>query len=417
MRFKILSNGSVTDPIGFTASGMHCGIKKSFRKLDTALIVSDVPAVAAGTFTTSRVKAWPLYHDLRIMKRAKHRVIFANSGNANCFNGRTGAKAVTLALELLKKELKIPKREIFIASTGIIGKAFPVKKIERAIPQLVEDLSRDGGHDAARGILTTDTVPKEMSVRFLVDRKPVTLSVMAKGAGMVNPEMNAAGVRAGSLNGRHATMLCYVTTDANITKHMLQKAVSASVDVTFNRLVIDNDQSTNDMVVALANARAGNRKIVSQDSRYTLFQEALTHVFAYVARELARDGEGVQHVCEIVVKGARSKEDSDRLGRQIASSMLFKTMLAGEDPNWGRLMGCVGASGVDYSPKLNIAFDGVPVLVNGREKLVNRRRVRQILKNKEYQLEVNLKKGNSTGRFWATDLTKFYVWINSSYSS
>src|SRR3990167_3218223 len=169
MKFKLLSNGSVTDPKGFRAAGKYCGIKQSFRKLDLALIQSEVPAVSGATFTTNRVKAWPLQYDLRIVHGARHRVIFANSGNANCFNGRGGKRAVSRTLDLLSKKLKVPKREIFVASTGIIGKPFPIKKIERAIPTLIDSLSAEGGHDAARGILTTDTVPKEIAVRFTVD--------------------------------------------------------------------------------------------------------------------------------------------------------------------------------------------------------------------------------------------------------
>lgn len=417
MRLTVVPSGSITNPKGFRAAGMYCGIKKSFRKFDVALIQSEVPAVSAATFTTSRVKAWPLQHDIGVVSGAQHRVIFANSGNANCFNGVGGKRAVSRILNVLSRKLKIPKRQIFVASTGVIGRPVPIEKIERAIPTLVENLSAKGGHDAARGILTTDTVPKEVAVRFIVDAKPVTLAAMAKGAGMVNPNMNARGNWNGRVGVREATMLCFLTTDLAISKKMLQKALSTAVGQTFNRLVIDNDQSTNDMVLMLANGKAGNRMILQQDRRFALFQEALDYVCASTAHALARDGEGVQHVCEIVVKGARSPIEGQNLGRQIASSMLFKTMLAGEDPNWGRLMGCIGSSGVSYSPHLDISFDGVPVLLNGREQARNRTRIRQILKKKEYRLEVNLKRGKFGERFWATDLTKFYVWINSRYST
>lgn len=411
--FKVIPDGSVTIPEGFLASGMNAGIKKSFRKFDVSFIYSEVPAVSAGTFTTNRVKAWPLIHDLKVIRNRFHRVIFSNSGNANCFNGASGKKAVAVSLGLISKKLKIPKRQIFLASTGIIGRAFPIEKLRYAIPQLIDSLSKDGGHNAARGILTTDTHPKEIAVRFLIDGRPVTLAGMAKGAGMVYPDMNATGIR----NAHHATMLCYLTTDLDISKTMLQQALSRAVDQSFNKVVIDNDQSTNDMVLIFANRKAGNRTIRKPDKRLRIFQEALNFVCAYIARDLARDGEGVTHVCEVVVKGAKTQEEARRLCDRISCSMLFKTMLAGGDPNWGRIMGSVGASGVSFSPKLDISFDGIPILVNGNERLKNRNRLRQILKKKEFKLEVNLKSGRSEERYWTTDLTKFYVWINSTYST
>ena len=417
MSFKVLSNGSVTSPEGFLASGMNARIKKSSRKLDVSLIYSETPAVSAGTFTTNRVKAWPLLHDLRIIRNRYHRVIFSNSGNANCFNGKTGEQAVLVSLNLLSKKFRIPKSQIFLASTGIIGRAFPIDRIEKAIPSLTKSLSKDGGHDAARGILTTDTHPKEIAIRFLIDRKPVTLAAMAKGAGMVYPDMNATGIRNGSLKDRHATMLCFLTTDLHISKSMLQKALSYAVGETFNKIVIDNDQSTNDTVLILANGEARNKKITTADKRFRLFQAALVHVCEFIAKGLVRDGEGVTHVCEVMVKGARNSEEGRRLCDTISSSMFFKTMLAGEDPNWGRLMGSVGASGVRFSPKLDISFEGVPILLNGKEKISNKGRLRRILKKKEFRLEINLKSGKHQERFWTTDLTKFYVWINSRYST
>ena len=417
MKFQVLVDGSVTDPKGYLASGMHCRIKTSFRKPDVALIRSVRPAVAAGTFTTNSVKAWPLLYDLKIMRRPHHRVIFANSGNANCFNGPMGKRAVSETVRMLSSLLHVPKSEIFVASTGIIGRRFPIEKVRKAIPKLIRDLAPDGGHLAARGILTTDTIPKEIAVRFEIDHQPVTLAVMAKGAGMVEPQMNGSGIWAGGLKGSHATMLCFLTTDLHISKPMLQRAVEYAVEKTFNRLVIDNDRSTNDMVLILANGEAGNKKITVPDSRFKLFQEALVYVLECTALNLAKDGEGVKHVCEVVVTGAKNRSEAERLGRQISTSMLFKTMLAGEDPNWGRLMGCVGASSVSYSPALDISFDGIPVLRNGREQSSNIRNVRHVLQKKEFRLVVNLKEGKSSDRFWATDLTKFYVWINSTYST
>ncbi len=417
MKFETIPGGGVTIPSGFLASGMHAGIKKNANKFDTSLIYSEAPCVSAGMFTSNQVKAWPLLHNLRVIGHKSHRVIFANSGNANCFNGKTGQQAVSKSLTLLSKLLKVSSKEIFLGSTGVIGRKFPVKILDRAIPALVKTMSKDGGHCAARGILTTDTNTKEIAVRFKIDGKTVCLAAMAKGAGMIYPDMTANGKRAGSLKGKHATMLCYGTTDLNISKAMLQSAVNHAVRETFNKISIDNDQSTNDMVLVLANAKAGNPKITRPDKRFRLFQAAVTHIFRWIAQELVSDGEGVTHVCEIIVKGARKDVEATTLCRQIATSMLVKTMFAGGDPNWGRLMGCVGASGVSFSPKLDILFEGIPILRNGKEAEGNKNRLRQILKKKQYRLEIDLKRGRGRDSFLTTDLTKFYVWINSRYST
>ncbi|HLD56410.1 MAG TPA: bifunctional ornithine acetyltransferase/N-acetylglutamate synthase, partial [Candidatus Omnitrophota bacterium] len=210
----------------------------------------------------------------------------------------------------------------------------------------------------------------------------------------------------------------YLTTDLNISKTLLQQALSEAVNATFNKMVIDNDQSTNDMVLILANGKAKNKKITSlKDPNFLIFLGPLAFVCNRLVKELVRDGEGVTHVCNVVVRGAKTQEEASRLCRQICSSMLFKTMLAGEDPNWGRIMSSIGASQVDFSPKLDISFDGVPILNNGVEVLKNKQRLRKILKKKKFCLEINLKKGKFSERYWTTDLTKFYVWINSRYST
>jgi glutamate N-acetyltransferase/amino-acid N-acetyltransferase len=412
--FKVIADGSVTSPQGFLASGMHAGIKKNARKYDASLIYSEMPAVSAGVFTTNRVKAWPLYHDIKIIRQPFHRSILANSGNANCFNGAGGKTAVATTLALAAKCLKVRTDEIFVSSTGIIGREFPTLKLEQAIPALVQNLSAVGGHDAARGILTTDTRAKEIAVRFTIDGKEVTVGAMAKGAGMLYPKMNQTG---NSARPKHATMLCYITTDLNISKTMLQRALSFASDETFNRIAIDNDQSTNDTVLILANGKAGNRKIVSGDKRFQLFQAALKYACSHIARELVKDGEGVTHACELVVKGARNPQEARRLCERIATSMLVKTMFAGGDPNWGRLLCCVGSSEVSFSDSLDVSFDGVPILKNGREISRNKSKLRKTLQKKEFNLTIDLKSGRHESRYWMCDLTKFYVWINSTYSS
>ena len=408
MGWTLIKNGTVTSPNGFLASGMRAGIKASARKYDCSLVVSQVPAVSAGVFTLNTAKAWPLLYDETVIKRPAHRAILANSGNANCFNGESGRRTVRISRRLLSKLLKIDSKDIFLASTGMIGKPFPIDKLKAAIPVLVSQLARHGGTDAARGILTTDTCPKEIAVRFRIGNRWAKLGAMAKGAGMVFPHMAPSGER-------HATMLCFLTTDVAISKAMLNEALWQAARKTFNNIAIDNDMSTNDMVLVLANGLAKNEKITAPGKAFDTFQQAFTDVCAYLARELVKDGEGVRHVCEIQMKGARTEEEARRAGEQIATSMLVKTMLAGEDPNWGRVVAAIGASGVAFSKSLDISFDGIYVLKNGRPR--SKSKVRKVLRKNMFVLQVNLKKGTFEETFLTTDLTKFYVWINSAYSS
>ncbi|PIQ87498.1 MAG: bifunctional ornithine acetyltransferase/N-acetylglutamate synthase [Candidatus Omnitrophica bacterium CG11_big_fil_rev_8_21_14_0_20_45_26] len=410
MHITEIKDGSVTSPLGFLASGMRAGIKKSKRKFDSSLIFSAAPAISAGVFTTNKAKAWPLLYNESILSRSTHRAILANSGNANCFNGEIGRKTVQASVKLAAAKLKVKQQDVLVASTGIIGKAFPLEKFKAAIPVLVKKLSQAGGLDAAKGILTTDTVEKQMAVQFHIGGKLVTMGAMAKGAGMVYPHMVLPGKR-------HATMLCFVTTDLAISKSMLRRALDGAVQKTFNNIAIDNDISTNDMVLVLANGVAGNVRITGPGQSLDLVEAAMTHLFAYLSREMVKDGEGVQHVCEIRVKGARSQAEARKAASQIGTSMLVKTMFAGEDPNWGRVVAAVGASQVSFSKQLDISFDGIYILKNGKELTRNRSKTRLVLKKKMFVLQVDLKKGPFEETFLTTDLTKFYVWINSAYST
>ena len=412
MTIQILKEGSVTSAAGFLASGMHAGIKPIKRKYDCSLIYSERSAVSAGVFTINKAKAWPLVYDETVIHRPAHRAILANSGNANCFNGVSGQKTVKMSLKTLSSKLKIKSKEILLASTGIIGRPFPIEKLRAAIPVLVKQLSKEGANDSARGILTTDTIPKEIAVRFRISGKTVTLGGIAKGSGMVYPHMVLPQ------NGKkHATMLAFLTTDLSISKSMLKKALISVTNQTFNNIAIDNDISTNDMVIVLANGFAKNPKITKEDASFDTFVKALYTVSSYLSREMVKDGEGVQHVCEIRIKGAKTNEDARKAAKQIATSMLVKTMLTGEDPNWGRVVAAVGASRVDFSKTLDVSFDGIYILKNGRYLVHNKTKMRRVLHKKEFVLQVNLKKGSGEETFLTTDLTKFYVWINSTYSS
>lgn len=401
--FEKRRGGTVTTPLGFLAAGIRSGIKQK-RKHDSSLILSRVPAVAAGTFTKNRAKAWPVVYSMRAIQSPQHRAILASSGNANCFNGAAGRAAVQDSVETLARILKVGPEEILIAQTGIIGIPFPINRFKRALPKLVKRLSREGGRQAAKGILTTDHRTKEVGLSFYLGTKRVTIGAIAKGAGMVHPQM--------------ATMLCFITTDVRITKRLLRRALRRAVDETFNQIAIDNDQSTNDTVLILANGEAENSTITKVDHRYRLFRDALEEVCRYVARELVRDGEGVTKVCTLHVSGAKRPTEAERVARQIGTSMLFKTMLAGADPNWGRLVAAIGASGVAFSPKrLDIAFDGVSVLSHGKLRVTNLPRARRVLAKREFDLAIGLGKGRGRAEFITSDLTQKYVAINASYSS
>lgn len=401
--FEKRRRGTVTTPLGFLAAGIRSGIKRK-NKYDSTLIVSRGPAVAAATFTKNRAKAWPVIYSMKAIQGQRHRAILASSGNANCFNGPGGRTAVQTAVTELARLLKIGPEEILAAQTGIIGIPFPINRFTRALSKLVKRLSPEGGHQAAKGILTTDLRPKEVALSFHLGHKRVTIAAIAKGAGMVHPNM--------------ATLLCFITTDVRMTKRLLRRALRKAVDETFNRIAIDNDQSTNDTVFILANGEAGNPTITRVDRRYRVFREALEEVCRYTARELVRDGEGVTKVCNLHVIGAKRPTEAERAARQIATSMLFKTMLAGADPNWGRLVAAIGASGVAFDPdRLDIAFDGAAVLSHGKLRVRNLPRARRVLAKREFDLTIHLGRGHARAEFITSDLTAKYVLINSSYSS
>lgn len=393
----------MTTPLGFHAAGIRSGIKQK-KKYDSSLIVSITPAIAAGTFTKNRAKAWPVIYSMKVIHEPHHRAILASSGNANCFNGPKGKEAVLGSVYELAGLLKIRPEEILIAQTGLIGAPFPITRFKRALPKLVKRLSPEGGRQAAKGILTTDLRTKEVALSFHLGQKRVTIGAVAKGAGMVHPHM--------------ATMLCFITTDVKITKHLLRRALRKAVDETFNQIAIDNDQSTNDTVLILANGAAGNFTITRVDRRYRLFRDALEEVCRYIAKELVRDGEGVTKVCTLHVTGAKRPTEAERAARQIGTSMLFKTMLAGADPNWGRLVAAIGASGVAFNRnRLDIAFDEVSVLSHGKLRATHLPRARRVLAKGEFDITVGLGAGHARAEFITSDLTPKYVLINSSYSS
>jgi glutamate N-acetyltransferase/amino-acid N-acetyltransferase len=402
MTTQRIKYGTVTSPLGFLATGLHCGIKKN--KPDLALIVSTGSAVAGATFTRNTAKAWPLLWSEQAIRNHTHRAILCNSGNANCFNGEGGRRAVIESVKVLSRELAVAPKSLLVSSTGIIGKPFPTKKLTGAIPGLVQSLSREGGSKAAQAILTTDRVPKEIALAFKIEGVEVRIGAIAKGAGMMNPHM--------------ATMLCFITTDADIAKPLLKKALRESVEETFNQVSVDNDMSTNDTVFILANGLAKNPRITRRGKPYRIFLSHLKRVSRYIAKELVKDGEGATRVAQIRIKGARTDEDAKRIARRIGQSMLFKTMLAGGDPNWGRVVASLGATGIPFdSKKLDVSFEGAKILQHGRVLVHHRAGVRKSLQRKEVSVEVNLNLGKGEARYLTCDLTPAYVRINSWLST
>ena len=401
--WKKEKNGSVTSPLGFIANGLHAGIKKKKKRYDVSLIYSKTPCVAAGTFTTNRAKAWPVLYSMKAIHAPKHHAILGTSGNANCLNGPIGKKTVDELVWEVAKHLDVLPQEVLIAQTGIIGVPFPVTRVKRAVPKLVAKLSVNGGHGAGKGILTTDLSNKEIAISFELGGRKVTIAACAKGAGMVHPNM--------------ATMLCFITTDVAITKQLLRRAVRHAADDTFNQMAIDNDMSTNDMALCLANGEAGNPTIQKIGKDYWMFREALEEVMRYIAYEMVKDGEGVTHVCKLRVSGAKKPTEAEQVARQIANSMLFKTMLAGSNPNWGRIAAAIGASGVDFNFKnVSISFGDAHVVSQGRLRVLNIPRARRILQKREYTIDVVIGKGRGRAEFITSDLTTKYVLINAAYS-
>ncbi len=394
----------VTAPLGFRAAGLHCGIKKA-GVLDLALVVSDRSGPIGGVFTTNRVVAAPVALDRLHLRHGVGRAILINSGNANACTGRPGMAAAQRTAAVVARTLGIPIHEVFIGSTGVIGRPLPVDRIIKAVPALVERVSSLGGLSAARAILTTDLKPKAIARRARINGRTVIIGGMAKGSGMIHPAM--------------ATMLGYLTTDAAITRTALQRALTQAVDDSFNCISVDGDTSTNDTVLCLANGLAGNRPITEGTSAFRQFVRLLTEICQPLALAICRDGEGVTKVVRIEVEGARTTLQARQVANTIGTSNLVKTALFGEDANWGRVMAAIGRAGVTMDPaKINVSFGGVPMVRNGVGLgPAAERRIAKVFHRKEFTIQVKLGQGRHRSHLWTTDLSYDYVRINASYRS
>lgn len=405
----IIIKGGVTSPKGFLASGVKAGIKKSGRD-DLALLYSEVPAVAAAAFTTNRFQASPVKVSRAHLKLKNHQAIIANSGNANCANGAVGDRDAVMMCEFIGQSLLLDKREVLVASTGIIGHYLPLEKIEKALPDLVGELSESGGTKFAQAIMTTDTVKKELAVKLNLSGATVTIGGACKGVGMIYPVIKTE---------RHATMLCFLTTDAAITKEMLSSALAEAMDDSFNMVSVDGDMSTNDSCFIMANGLAKNEKIDEKGKDYRKFTEALKLATGELAKKLAMDGEGATKFIEINVAGAGSVPDARAIARKISVSSLFKCCVYGEDPNWGRVVAAAGASGIDFDPdKVDVYLGTVKAMSGGMSvKDFDREKARSLFKKKDVKIKIDLKSGRYSATAWTCDFSKEYVAINSEYST
>jgi glutamate N-acetyltransferase / amino-acid N-acetyltransferase len=396
-------NAGVTYPKGFLAAGTACGLKKNGEK-DLAIVVSEELAAASGVFTTNVVKGHSLKLTLEHIKKGFAKAIVINSGNANACVGEQGTVDALEMAESAAKALACSSKEILLGSTGVIGMKLNMPAVRSGIRNAVKALSSDGGHDAERAIMTTDLVPKEAAVELEIQGETVRIGGMAKGSGMIHPNM--------------ATMIGVITTDANISHGLLNKALKNIVKKTFNRVSVDGDTSVCDMVVILANGLAENSGIVKDDFEYEKFEKALEKVCTSLAKMVASDGEGATKLVEINVEGAVDAEDAYKVACAVAKSPLVKTAIFGEDANWGRILTAVGYSGADFDPDLvDIYIGKLMVCRNGTALDFDESKAKEILKQKEIEITINLKRGGSADRMWTCDFSYDYIKINGSYRS
>ena len=393
-------DGSVTSPKGFRADGLHCGLKD--EKPDLALIVSDTPAAAAALFTTNSLAAAPVALCKKQIDSGIAQAILVNSGNANACTGERGLQDARHMTEWTAKALHLVPDNILIASTGVIGHYLPMGIIRNGIARITSSLTTSGGERAAEAIMTTDTRPKHRAITFDLQGVPVTIGAIAKGSGMIQPNM--------------ATMICIVTTDVAIEPQLLKNALNRVANVTLNALTIDGEMSTNDCILALANGQSKAPGIESMNADYEAFEKALYQLLLEMTLLLARDGEGATKLITITVREALSEQDARKAARAIANSMLVKTALYGQDPNWGRIVSAVGSTGIRLDPNgFEIKIAGITVARNGCAIGYDEKKMQQALAETELTVDMSLNSGSFTSQVYTCDLTHEYITINAEY--
>ncbi len=400
---KSAAEGKRLGPKGFQAAGIACGIKAIGGAKDLALIYSQTPARVAGLFTKNRVKAAPVLATRQRVRRGICQALIVNSGNANACTGKQGLKDAEATAEATAAALHLLPRDVLVASTGVIGQPLPMERLQQGIPSLVAKLSPLGFSDAAEAIMTTDTCPKIIAEKVEVDANKITILGMAKGAGMIHPQL--------------ATMLTFILTDARVETRVLTDLLREGARATFQRITIDGDTSTNDMLLLMANGEAGRRTLHPHDGSFLRFKEALFRIMDYLALAIVRDGEGRTKVVKIVVKGSKGIRSAEQLAFRIAHSPLVKTAFFGQDPNWGRIMAAMGNSGIAFDPhKVSIFFDDVVVVEHGISAVgVTEEKQRRVLQQEEFSVTIDLHAGSAQATILTTDLSIDYVKINASY--
>ena len=406
MTFHIIEGG-VTAAKGFQASGIHCGIRKNRSKADLALIYSDVPCAAAAVYTQNLVKGAPIAVTKRNTADGTARAVICNSGNANTCNADGEEKAQKMC-DLIAAELHIDASDVIVASTGVIGQVLPIEPIANSVKTLAEALSATGSNDAAKAIMTTDTVEKEYALEVELDGKTVTVGGITKGSGMIHPNM--------------ATMLGFLTTDASITSELLNEALHTAIEDTFNMVSVDGDTSTNDMVSVMASGLAENQTITEKNHDYELFTQALTEVCAVLSRKIAKDGEGATRLLECAVTGAKTKEDARTVAKSVICSNLLKCAIFGADANWGRVLCAIGYSGANININgVDVAFESkqgrIEVCKDGAGLPFDEDIAKKILLEDDIIVAVTLHEGSECATAYGCDLTYDYVKINGDYRS
>ncbi|OOM27362.1 bifunctional ornithine acetyltransferase/N-acetylglutamate synthase [Clostridium beijerinckii] len=401
-------DGGVTAPNGFLASGVHCGLKQGSLKKDLALIYSEVPAAAAGMYTKNKVKGAPIYVTKEHLSNKKAQAIIINSGNANTCNGDDGLIKAKKMTSLQANKLNLKTEDVLVASTGVIGVPLNIDAIKDGIPMLTEKLSKEGSNDASLAIMTTDTFQKQLAVEFYIGDKKITMGAMAKGSGMIEPNMG--------------TMLSFITTDLSIAPELLHESLQSSVGVTYNRVSVDGDTSTNDMVLILANGLAENPTITEKDESYNTFLNALTELNTIMAKNIAKDGEGATKLLECQIIGAKNEKDAVVLGKSVINSSLVKTAMFGSDANWGRILCALGYANIDFDPeKVDVAFESkagsIKVCESGSSLPFDEDIAKKVLSENEIVIKVNLSLGDYSAYVWGCDLSYEYVKINGDYRS
>lgn len=399
--------GGVCAPKGFYANGVHCGIRKNKNKKDFSLIYSDTLCSAASTYTQNKVKGAPIYVTKEHLLDGKAQVIITNSGNANTCNAN-GIEIAKAMCNLCEKHLPVKSEDVIVASTGVIGEPLSIEPMADHIQELVNGLNEQGSHDACSAIMTTDTFEKEYAVTFTIDGKTAYMGGIAKGSGMIHPNM--------------ATMLSYITSDVAIDSTLLNEVVHDVVDDTFNMISVDGDTSTNDMLSVLCNGKCGNKEITSQNENYHIFKQALYEVCENLSKMMASDGEGASKLLTCQVKNGKSIQDAKTIAKSIITSSLFKAAMFGCDANWGRILCAIGYAEAECDiDKIDVSLASIKgkiqVCINGKGCGFDEDSALLILKEKEVIIEVDLKDGIYDACAWGCDLTYDYVKINGEYRS